>query len=130
MALSRDQILAVPDLKIELVPVPEWGGEVYVKSMSGVERDKFESSIIERKGKNQIVKTDNIRAKLCAYTLCDAEGNLLFSEKDIIELGKKNASALSRVFMVARNLSGIGEEEMKELADDLQENFTGDSVSA
>lgn len=130
MALSRDQILAVPDLKIELVSVPEWGGEVYVKSMTGQERDKFEASIIETKGKQQSVKIDNIRAKLCAYTICDEEGNLLFSEKDIIELGKKNANALTRVFMTARTLSGIGEEEMKELADDLQENFTGDSVSA
>lgn len=129
MALSRDQILAIPDQKIELVFIAEWNDSVYVKSMTGQERDKFEASIIEQKGKSQTVKIDNIRAKLCAYTICDKDGNLLFTEKDILALGAKNANALTKIFMIAKTLSGIGEEEMKELADDLQENFTGDSVS-
>jgi hypothetical protein len=43
MTLTRDSILNAKDLKKELVKVPEWGGEVYVRCMTGSERDAFES---------------------------------------------------------------------------------------
>ena len=116
-ALKRDDILNVHDIKVELVPVPEWGGEVYVKGMSGIERDAFEASIVETRGKNTRVNMANVRAKLAAQTLCDEE------------LGKKSASALQRVFEVAQKLSGIGDDDVKELTEGLQENPTDDSHS-
>ena len=128
-SLKRDDILAVKDIQIELVPVPEWGGEVYIKGMSGLERDAFEASIIEQKGNKQKVNMANVRAKLAAQTLCDEEGNRLFNDADIKELGKKSASALQRVFEVAQRLSGIGDADVEELAGELQENPTEDSPS-
>ena len=128
-SLKRDDILAVKDIKIELVPVPEWGGEVYIKGMSGLERDAFEASVIEQKGNKQKVNMANVRAKLAAQTLCDEEGNRLFNDADIKELGKKSASALQRVFEVAQRLSGIGDADVEELAGELQENPTEDSPS-
>jgi len=128
-SLKRDDILAVKDIQIELVPVPEWGGEVYIKGMSGLERDAFEASVIEQKGNKQKVNMANVRAKLAAQTLCDEEGNRLFNDADIKELGKKSASALQRVFEVAQRLSGIGDADVEELAGELQENPTEDSPS-
>jgi len=128
-SLKRDDILAVKDIQIELVPVPEWDGEVYIKGMSGLERDAFEASIIEQKGNKQKVNMANVRAKLAAQTLCDEEGNRLFNDADIKELGKKSASALQRVFEVAQRLSGIGDADVEELAGELQENPTEDSPS-
>ena len=128
-SLKREDILAVKDIQIELVPVPEWGGEVYIKGMSGLERDAFEASVIEQKGNKQKVNMANVRAKLAAQTLCDEEGNRLFNDADIKELGKKSASALQRVFEVAQRLSGIGDADVEELAGELQENPTEDSPS-
>ena len=47
--LSKDAILAADDLPRETVHVPEWGGDVYVRTMSGTDRDAFETSLIARR---------------------------------------------------------------------------------
>jgi hypothetical protein len=129
MILSKDSILQAQDLKTELLPVPEWGGDVYVRGMNGAERDKFEASIVQTKGKDQTLNMVNIRAKLASMTICDEKGNRLFSDADIAKLATKSAAALQRVFTVAQRLSGIGEDDVKELAEGLQENPLDDSAS-
>lgn len=128
-SLKRDDILSVMDIRIELVDVPEWSGHVYVKGMSGIERDDFEASIVETRGKGTKVNMTNVRAKLCALTVCDENGTKLFSDADVIVLGKKSASALQRVFEVAQRLSGIGDADVKELAEGLSANPSEGSPS-
>ena len=129
MTLSRDDILKAQDIKIELVEVPEWGGQVYVKGMTGTERDAFESSIVQTRGKNSSVNMVNIRAKLAAQTICDEAGERLFSDADIRALGKKSANALQRVFDVAQKLSGITSDDVEELAGELENSPFEDSPS-
>ncbi len=80
--LTRDEIFQADDIKTEIVNVPEWGGDVKVKGLSGKERDSFEDSFVHRKGKKQRIKPENIRAKLCILTIIDDEGNLLFNHYD------------------------------------------------
>ena len=128
--LKRADILKVQDIKIELVHVPEWEGDVYVKGMTGIERDAFEASIVQMRGKGSRVDMTNIRAKLAAQTICDENGEKLFTDADIKELGKKSASALQRVFEVAQKLSGIGDDAIQELTEGLQENPLDGSPSA
>jgi hypothetical protein len=129
MSLTKQNILDAQDLKTETVAVPEWGGEVIVRGMTGAERDRFEASIVQTKGKDQTLNMVNIRAKLASLTICDEDGKRLFTEADIAKLSGKSASALQRIFAVAQKLSGIGEADVKELAEGLQENPLEDSVS-
>lgn len=128
--LDKKTILEVDDVVKELVHVPEWGGEVYVRGMTGAERDSFESSIIQMRGRDANVNFRNIRAKLASLTICDENGKRLFTDDDVNALAKKSAVALQRVFTVAQRLSGIGEADVKELAEGLQANPTVDSASA
>jgi hypothetical protein len=127
--LTREEILGADDIEIEEVEVPEWGGVVYVKGMTGTERDRFESSIVDNRGKTPKANMDNIRAKLVAETLCNEEGIKLFSVKDVKALGKKSASALQRVFDPAQRLSGITEADIEELAEEMETNPSNGSVS-
>ena len=113
--LTKDQIFEAKDLVIEKVEVPEWGGDVFVRGMTGTERDSFESSVIDIRGSSQKVNMSNIRAKLVSLSVCDEKGNRIFEDSDIIELGKKSAFALQRIFDVAQRLSGLSKEEMKAL---------------
>jgi len=136
--LSAKDILGVSDIKIELVEVPEWGGNVYVKGMTGAERDKFEGGIVRigavpgKRGKpgtpGKLDLTD-LRAKICSMTICDADGKRLFTEEDVQALSQKSAAALQRVFVVAQKLSGIGEEDIEELLEGFEKNPTEDSAS-
>lgn len=129
MTLNKQDILEADDIVKELVEVKEWGGEVWVRGMNGAERDKFEASIVQTRGKDTTVNMVNIRAKLASMTICDEKGNRLFSDADIVKLSTKSAHALQRVFAVAQKLSGIGEDDVKELAEGLQENPLEDSAS-
>jgi hypothetical protein len=116
MYLTKKQILEADDLKVETVNVPEWGGDVLVKAMTGWERDQFEGSLIEHKKSGNTIKTENIRAKLVQKTVIDAETKEpLFSTAELEVLGKKSASALDRIFTVSRKLSGLSEEDIEEL---------------
>lgn len=128
--LTRDAILSSQDLKKELVSVPEWGGDVWVRAMTGGERDKFEASVVEQRGKKQIFHTQDIRAKLVALTVCDEDGQLLFSQPDVKALSEKSASALQRIYEVAARLSGITEEAVEELSQGLEDNPFDGSPSA
>jgi hypothetical protein len=114
--LTRDAILKAQDLPTEVVEIPEWNGAVIVRGLTGAERDAFEQSIVETRGKNTRMNLRNIRAKLVALTVVDEDGNRIFSDEDAEALGKKSAAALDRVFAVAQRLSGLRPEDVEELA--------------
>ncbi len=119
--LTRDAILQAEDLPTEDIEVEEWGGAVRVRALTGAERDAFEQSIVEQRGKSTRMNLRNIRAKLVALTVVDADGKRLFSDKDAELLGKKSAAALDRVFEVAQKLSGLSPEDMEELSGNSEE---------
>lgn len=110
--LTKDEILQADDIRKEEVEVPEWGGSVWVKTMSGSERDRFEASIISAKGERNLV---NLRAKIVAMSVIDESGKRLFTFEDALELGKKSARALDRVFSVAQRLSGFTPQDVEEM---------------
>jgi hypothetical protein len=114
--LTRDQILESNDIQEEIVEVPEWGGTVTVRGMTGDERDKFESTVMHGKGKNIQLNWRSIRAKLVANTVVNGDGGRMFSDQDVTKLGKKSARALDRVFDVSQRLSGITKEDVEDLA--------------
>lgn len=119
--LNREDILGADDILIEQVPVPEWGGDVFVKGMTGSERDQFEAGVISIDGEKQRVDMRDIRAKLCSKSICDEDGKKLFSTADVKELSQKSAVALQRVFKVAQRLSGITDDDVEELAEGLED---------
>lgn len=127
--LTRDQILGTQDLGFEDVDVPEWGGTVRVKMLTGTERDAFEQELVIRQGKKTQVNLTNIRARLVALCVADENGQRLFSQADVTELGKKSSLALNRVFAVAQRLNGLTEEDIEELAGNSGTGQSEDSIS-
>ena len=128
--LTKEEILKADDIVIEVVEVPEWGGSVHVKTMSGTERDSFESEIVDiRNGVQAKTDTKNIRAKICARSICDEDGKLLFTEKEAVALGKKSVSALQRVFQVSQRLSRISDDDIEDFAKALEEDPFDGSAS-
>jgi hypothetical protein len=115
MVLTKAQILGAKDLDSEIVHMPEWGGDVKVRMMTGTERDAFEASIFEVKGTDTKQNMVNLRAKLVGRVLIDDDGARLFTDKEIEELGKKSARSLDKIFKVAQRLNGIGGDAVEEL---------------
>ncbi len=71
--------------------------------------------------------SDNFRAKLCSYCICDEKGSLIFTEKDIVKLGQKSAEPVNRCFEAARKLNGIGDEATEDIEKNLPETPGEDS---
>ena len=115
MILSADQILQADDLPKETVEVPEWGGDVIVRTLTGRERDRYEQSLFEIKGKQIQQNYENARAKLCALCMIDEEGKRLFSDAQVVELGNKSSAAIDRIYAVASRMNGFSKEDIDEL---------------
>lgn len=113
--LNRETILQAEDLQKQYLEIPEWGGGVYVRGMTGKERDQWEASIVKQRGRDTQLNMKNARAKLVVLCTVDEHGNRLFSDTDVELLGNKNAKAIDRIFTLAQELSGIGKDDMEEL---------------
>lgn len=105
MLLTRDAVLQASDLQHEDVPVPEWGGTVRVRMLTGLERDALASSLVGPDGKPDMA---DYRWRMLAATMVGEDGQRLFSADDVRALGSKSARALDRVFAVADRINQIG----------------------
>ena len=113
--LKREEILGAGDLPTETVAVPEWGGEVIVKTMMAAERDAWEAANVKGRGKSARLEMVNIRARLVAATVVDEAGALLFKPGDVEALGAKSGAAMDRVFAAAMKLNGLSDRDLEEL---------------
>lgn len=113
--LTKEDIINVVDVSTEKVDIPEWKGCVYVKTMTGAERDAFEQRVHDQKANNKINIT-GIRSLLLALTICDDAGKNLFSKDEVDKLDKKSAKVISNIFEISQRMNGIGEQEIDELA--------------
>lgn len=117
---TRDQILAIDDLRYEDVYVEAWDFSVRVRELTGTERGDFEKSISHVTTKadgTTSVEFDahRLRVQLCALTMVDGDGNRLFDDhQGVEELGRKSAKALQDIFEVSSKLSGISEDSAED----------------
>lgn len=126
--LTAEEILAVDDIEVREVAVPEWKGTVFLRVMDGGARDAYDIARNERSKKKRGKADAGIRSMLLAHTLCNAEGVLLFGEEKMAELSKKNGAVLARLFDIACDMNGIGakaEAQAEKNSDSGQSDDTG-----
>lgn len=113
--LTRDLILQADDLPTTEVEVPEWGGWVTVRGLTGAERDLYEQGMLSMIGPSVELNMANARARLVALCVVDEAGERLFSDQDVLALSQKSGAALDRVFQIAQKLSGLSNSDLGEL---------------
>jgi hypothetical protein len=111
--LTKAAILKRTTLRTEKMEIPEWEGSVFIRELTGNERDEYELSIVDPET-NQVNKA-GMRAILVVMTLVDEEGNKLFTLDDVDQVGALSSSALSKIFNKAAKLCGITEEDIADL---------------
>jgi hypothetical protein len=128
--LNKDAILTADDLTSEDVEVPEWGGTVRLRALTGTERDDFEASCVgEEKNGKPSVNAKNIRARLVARCCVGEDGQRLFTDAEVTKLGMKSGRALDRLWDAARRLSGMSDDDVEELAGNSEPAPSGLSIS-
>ena len=118
--LNRSELLKKEELQKEKVDLGN-GRFVYVRQMTGHERDTFEQSLLKKKtdAKGQVTfeqSLDDFRAKLAVCTVCDEKGNALLLPDDVSLLSKNmSAKTLETIVNVAQELNKITEKDKEEL---------------
>lgn len=111
MALSKKAILEAKDIKTKEVEVPEWGGSVCIRIISGADRDVFEQAYSEK-------KMDAFRTRFLVLTLCDDSGDRLFTNDEIDALNKKSSRVISRLFDAAWEFNAFTPGAVEALGND------------
>lgn len=117
--LGASDFFTPVELDIELVQIPEMKGVIYVRAITGEERDRFEESLVVGKGRKAQQSIVNMRAKLICLAACDAEGNSIFAPDAYKKIGKQPAIILERIFSVAARLAGFSTEDIEEMEKNL-----------
>lgn len=110
--LSKKDILEAKDRKTKVVSVPEWGGDITLSVLASKDRDRYEELLTSE----TIDKYDNVVANYVAKSIVDENGERMFSEQDITELGKKSGAVMLRIFKQAGELNDFSDKEITELA--------------
>ncbi|NIP54633.1 hypothetical protein GWN42_04995 [candidate division KSB1 bacterium] len=119
--LTRDELLTKQELAIEKVDMGE-GTFVYVKEMTGRDRDRYERSLMTevKDGDGNTTgyerSLEDFRAKLAVFTTCDETGKLLFKPSDYSVLSQNiGAFRLERIVNKAQELNLISEADKEAL---------------
>lgn len=122
-ALDRRSILAVDDVRKEKFAVPEWKGDVFLRVLTGTDRDRFEDSYADQKMKS-------FRIRFLLLALCDEAGERLFNDDEADVLGKKSSIVINRLFEAGWKLNAFTQEAVDALGEDSPSVPSDDSTSA
>ena len=106
--LSAKEVLAVEDVETVDVEVPEWGGTIRLRMLTGEEAVSFAESV---KGKDDKAGAARIVVR-CAV---DENNARIFSDEDIDVLKGKSMRALLRVQKVALEINGLSDEAVNKV---------------
>lgn len=106
--LTKDQILAAQDRQYKEVEVKEWGGFVRLQSLDA-DAALQQEAIGKKREKGDA--TANPLTSMLAASIVDAQGNTLFTEKDVAALGKKSPAVLVRLINEVKELNKLGDAE-------------------
>jgi ABC-type ATPase involved in cell division len=133
--LDRAKLLEKEVLQIVKVDFDN-GDYVYVRQMTGHERDVFEQSLLKknRDNKGTVISyeqaTEDFRAKLAVVTVCDENGGMIFQPRDYVTLSMNmSAKRLETIVNKAQELNKISEEDKEELVKNLEVGQADNSTS-
>lgn len=98
MGLTKADIDKAADVKLQKLSVPEWGGHVWIKALTGAEAE----SLPDDGSATQML--------VAGLSLCDEHGVRLYSDKEFADLGPRNAVVLRRIVDAASELNGFSKK--------------------
>lgn len=115
--LTREQILAADVRRTKTLPVPEWGGDVFIREMSLADKAGAYAVLAEAKGE---VKTSADRlldwnAQMIIRGIVDGDGKPLFVQTDADAIGKWPDGLVGRLVSEIEKFNAVTPDDMKAL---------------
>ncbi len=117
--LSVEDILAVDDRGASTVDVPEWGGKVKVRGISGRLRWRFEAAVLKGRQTGDYADMADVQVAIVAEALG-------VGSKEYAKLANKNAGALDRIRDAALKVSGMDDEDVESFGEAHSDVSTSD----
>lgn len=136
-ALNRQDILAqnAPKLESREVPIPEWGGSIWVRQYTGQDTD-YIAALVGSKRNGRVLKNSDTRPYILQRTIRDENGDLIFntSDDDIEYLRTQVTMRIAeRIMKVANELNGgdvFDMDRVESVRQDFSEDPSEDSSSS
>jgi hypothetical protein len=132
--LDRKNLLTKEELKVVKVELGN-GDFVFVRQMTGRERDRFEQSLVKeiKDNRGTVISyersLEDFRAKLAVVTICDDLGNTILNHTDYETLSQSmSAAKLEKIINEAQKLNQITEEDKENLVKNLGAAQSGNST--
>ncbi len=112
--LTVADLLGIEDTSIVKLPIPEWNGNVFIKSLSAHERSEIEDLFMGVMQKNS--GSGKFRRELIRRTLVTEDGTRMVEDEAMANhLMKKNANAVERIFDKACEVNGFRQKDVDTL---------------
>ncbi len=96
-----EEILNRDDFTFEELEVPEWGGTIRIRSLSGNERTKITNMVQKRKD------GDGMFEQVVIFAAVDENGKRIFRDDHLAALKEKSATVSQRIGQKVLELSGF-----------------------
>jgi hypothetical protein len=134
--LSKEAFLNQNTLRKELCPIPELGGSVWVRELSGKAlldyRERVQKLQDEAGADAEVTPAQSLdlMALLVSLTVVDDDGRLMFTEEEAYQLVYGSVAVLERLSSKAMELSGISKRVADEVTDSLKNAATLPSTAS
>ncbi|HSX49940.1 MAG TPA: hypothetical protein VLF09_03220 [Cellvibrio sp.] len=119
-AATRDSILGASDRIAGFVDIPEWGGRVYIGTLTVAQRAKFLDAIGRLGGGGdpveQGLKYFRSQVELISSGVVGADSEALFTDQDVERLATKSPAIVGRVYDQIVRLNGFSVVATEEAA--------------
>lgn len=108
--LNREQILGAKDRTQEVINIPEWGGKVTITTLSVRDRSLVlgewaRLGNLQKEGGDTVGAMLDVKLRLVALSITDADGVPLFTPEDMAELATKSDRAIGVISDAAITLN-------------------------
>ena len=124
--LTKDDIFKADDLPTKDMDIPEWGGTLTIRTLTGAERDEWESAFVNQ----DKIDIRGLKSRLVQLTTMNGDGQQMFTKADLQKINSKSASVIDRIFQVSQRLSGLTKEDAEEMVENSDAGPAGGSVSS
>lgn len=120
--VNPEEILALDDFTFADVQVPEWGGKVRVRSLSGAQRGVVQNLVKKN-------ATEGIEELLVVMAVVDPEsGKRVFTKAHLEALKAKSSAPVTLIAKKVMEISGITEAKTEDAEKNLEKTQSEDSL--
>lgn len=111
-ALTKAEIDGCKDGDPKKMEVPEWGGHIYIRTLGLRDWRAFQKRIAA--ADENIDELEALQYELAAMSICDEQGEPLYTKEDAESLSNRNGLALQRVIDTALAANGVSDDDVED----------------